>query len=68
MPVVALTVATAALEDVHVPPAAPFVVNVVVAPIHVVCVPLKTPATAPGITVIKAASIAEHPFLLTVRV
>ena len=46
-------------EEVHVPPVSPFEVIVVVLPTQTVAVPLKVPASGPGVTVIESVAISE---------
>ena len=61
-PVEALTVAMPVLPDVHVPPLAPFDVNVVVPPEQTACVPLSVPALDAAVTVtVRVAVEAAHP-------
>ena len=61
-PVAAFTVATPALSVVHVPPASPLLVNVVVPVIQIACVPDKTPALGEGIILATRVLVAlEHP-------
>ena len=50
-PVVAFTVATAVLEEVHVPPVVPLLANVEVPPIQMAGVPDKVPAETGAVTV-----------------
>jgi hypothetical protein len=58
----ALTVAMPVLPDVHVPPLVPFVVNVVVAPVQIACVPLSVPALDVAVTVtVRVAVETGHP-------
>ena len=47
----ALTVAMELLDEVHAPPVSPFDVIVVIFPTHTLAVPLKVPASGPGVTV-----------------
>ena len=61
-PVESLTVAMPVLPDVHVPPLVPFVVNVVVEPEHIACVPLRVPALGAVVTVTVRVAVAfEQP-------
>jgi hypothetical protein len=61
-PVEALTEAMPVLPDVHVPPLAPFEVNVVVAPVQIACVPLSVPALDVAVTVtVRVAVETGHP-------
>ena len=60
-PVDGFTVAIAPLLVVHVPPVFPFVVNCVVPPVHIFCVPLKVPAFGGVVTVTKTSSLTEQP-------
>ena len=57
-PVDELTVATAALELVHCPPALPVVVRLVVLPGQRVCVPLIVPADGAALTVTVLVAVA----------
>ena len=50
-PVDAFTVATALSLLVHVPPGVPLVASVVVAPAHIIAVPVIVPGVASGFTV-----------------
>ena len=64
----ATTVAKAGDPDVHVPPASPFEVNVVVPVEHIACVPDNTPAlgNAVTVTVLVAVASAQPPVPVTV--
>ena len=55
-PLAALTVATAGLLLLHVPPTLPLLVNVVDKPAHTVVAPLIVPALARGFTVTKCVA------------
>ncbi len=61
----AFTVATAVLPLVHVPPASPLLVKVVVVPIHTDPVPLIVPALAFGLTVTNFVVLAVPQVLVT---
>jgi hypothetical protein len=67
-PVEALTVAMPVLPEVHVPPLVPFVVNVVVEPEHIACVPLRVPALdgAEIVTMRVAVALEQPPVPVTV--
>ena len=61
-PVDGSTVALAVSDDVHVPPEAPFEVNVVVPLEHIACVPLTVPAFGAAVTVtVRVAVALIHP-------
>ena len=64
-PVLALTVATAVLLDVYIPPDVAEV-NVVVAPAHIVAVPVSASTLGSAFTVTVLVTLVEHPFSLTV--
>jgi len=67
-PVEALTVAIPVFPDVHVPPLAPFDVNVVVPPEQIACVPLSVPALdgAQGRSTRNIAPLRSDPERVTV--
>jgi hypothetical protein len=67
-PVDPLIVAMAVTEDVHVPPEAPFDVNLVEPVGHIVCVPLTVPAfgAAVIITIRVAVALVQPPEPVTV--
>ena len=60
--------AIVALEVLHAPPVVPVVVNVVVPPEQIVCVPDKVPALKPllTVTVLVAVAFAQPPVPVTV--
>ena len=61
-PVAAFIVAMAVSDDDHVPPEAPFEVNVVVPLEHRACVPLTVPALRGAVTVTVCVAVAlVHP-------
>ena len=64
-PVEALTVATAVLLDVYVPPLVAEV-NVVDAPAHTVEVPVRGSTVGSAFTVTTLVTDVEHPFSVTV--
>jgi len=67
-PVEAFTVATPVLLDVQEPPVLPLLVNVVVPPTQMVCVPLRVPALGAAVTVTVrvAVALAQPPVPATV--
>ena len=67
-PVDELTVATAVVPDVHVPPVLPLLVNVVVPLGQMACVPLIVPAlgAAVTVTVLVAVALVHPPLPVTV--
>ena len=64
-PVVALTVATAVLVLLQVPPV-PVLVNVITEPVHTNVVPLMVPAFESGLTVIAYVAVAVPQPVVTV--
>ena len=55
----ALTVAMELFDEVHAPPVSPFDVIIVVFPTQTLAVPLKVPASGPGVTVIESVAKSE---------
>jgi len=60
-PVPATTVATPGVALLQLPPAVPFELNVVVAPIHAVAVPLRVPAVTVGLIVTVRVALTGLP-------